>query len=298
MSNIQALNRRIKTAKNIKQITKAMEMVSASKMRRAQGQAISSRPFSRKLYSTLQTIATLTDPSQHPLLQTSEVGKDLIVLVSTDKSLAGSLNTNLFRGTHDILVNNFDQSNLSFVIVGQKARYFVLSQGYDLYAEFTHMPDPLRFQDSVPLSSMLMKGFLTHEFRSVTLIYMDFVSTLVQKVRPQPLLPLSGSLNELVTSQEEAMESVQAEKTVYVFEPSAKSILNWLLPYYVELAVFQTLLESKASEHSARMVAMKNASDNAGDIIGDLTLSYNKQRQAKITNELLDNATSNLIVAN
>lgn len=296
MSSLQSLNRRIKTARNIKQITKAMEMVSASKMRRAQSQALSSRPFAQKLYKTLQTIATLTDPSMHPLLKHSDTGKNIIILISTDKSLAGSLNTNLFRGTVDQLemlaLNQFE-----FILVGQRGRPFALSYNHPIYAEFSHLPDPVAYQDTVPISQMVIRGFLNGEFQTVTLIYMDFVSTLVQKIRLQTLLPLRLDIDIQAASEAEALDTITESKTTYLFEPSAKTILDWLLPYYVELTLFQAILEAKASEHSARMVSMKNASDNASEIISDLSLMYNKQRQAKITSELLDNMTSAVIVA-
>jgi len=295
MPNIQALQRRIKTATNIKQITKAMEMVSASKMRRAQAQALASRPYARKLQKTLQTIAMLTDPSQHPLLQPHEEGKDVIVLISTDKSLAGSLNTNLFRGTMEILPDIAGEETV-FVIIGQKARPFAVSSGYDLYAEFVNLPDPIRYQDIMPLAEMFIQGYLSLEFRSVHLIYMDFQSTLVQKVASLQLLPFPTDWEQMVEGAYEAVESPVKEKTTYIFEPDAKSILSWILPYYVEMTLYQTMLESRASEHSARMVSMKNASENAGEIISDLTLTYNKTRQAKITTEILDNITSSAIV--
>lgn len=298
MSNIQAVKRRITTAKNIKQITKAMEMVAASKMRRAQLQALASRPYARKLQTTLLTIAAMIGSTDHPLLKQNESGQDVIVLVSTDKSLAGSLNSNLFRATADF-VDTFERpDNLSFIIAGQKARRFVVTGDHPLYAEFSNLPDPLTFADVLPISQMIMDGFLKKEFRSVTFLYMDFISTLVQKVRPFRLLPLPKTWEDLFDEPEELIDVGTKESKDYLFEPTPKDILDWLLPYYVEQIVYQTFLEAKASEHSARMVAMKNASDNAGEIISDLTLIYNKQRQAKITSELLDNSTASLIVAN
>lgn len=298
MANMQALSRRIKTAKNIKQITKAMEMVSASKMRRSQAQALASRPFSSKLYLTLQSIATLTDPSSHALLQSHDSGIDIYLLISTDKALAGSLNTNLFRGAYELLSDKAASQSAQFIIVGSRARSFVVSSGQSIYAEFSNLPDPVSYQDTLPISQMVIKGFLSGEFRSVTLLYMDFISTLVQKMRAQTLLPLTAELDRLVESESEAIDKISKERTTYVFEPNAKSILNWILPYYVELTLFHALLEAKASEHSARMVAMKNASDNATEIISDLTLSFNKQRQNKITSELLENTTAQAVLNN
>lgn len=294
MANMQSLKRRIKSAKNIKQITKAMEMVAASKMRRAQSQALASRGYARKLETTLATIATLTDSSEHPLLEPHTDGDDLIVLFSTDKSLAGSLNTNLFRGTVEFLSGDQVPANPHFIIVGAKAKQFVISNGYTLDADFSGVSDPVSFQGAVPIAHYLIDNYLNHTYRSVTLIYMDFISTLVQRFRALPLLPFTSTWSSLIDNPADVLEI--SSDSQYLFEPSASAILEWLLPYYTEMIIYQTLLETRASEHSSRMVAMKNASDSATDIITDLTLSYNKQRQAKITNELLDNSTAALVV--
>lgn len=295
MSDIQSLKRRIKSAKNIKQITKAMEMVSASKMRKSQAQALASRPYARKLESTLNTIASLVDDSTtHPLLEQPETGEDVVLLISTDKSLAGSLNTNLFRGAHSYS-DEFPEKP-QYIIVGQKARQFVLSMDYPLFAEFTNLPDPLAYADTLPISKLVIDNFIDKKFRSVHVVYMDFVSTLVQQVRPLQLLPLSVNWSSVIDEPAEVITASAAETSQYIFEPSASDILDWLLPYYVELSIYQLLLEAKASEHSARMVSMKNASENATEIISDLTLSFNKVRQAGITSELLDNATAAMIV--
>lgn len=294
MSNIQSLKRRIKSARNIKQITKAMEMVSASKMRRAQAQTLASRPYARRLETTLNTISGLISGDvSHPLLSQNTTGKDTILLISTDKSLAGSLNTNLFRGTYQYL----RQLDLKpqWIIVGQKARQFVLGSDHPLYAEFSNLPDPISYADSLPISKLIIDGYTSGEFKSVHVVYMDFVSTLVQKIRPFSLLPLTREVTSAIDAAQN-LKTISVEKSDYLFEPSAPDILDWLLPYYIELSVYQLLLEARASEHSARMVSMKNASENATDIISDLTLSYNKARQAGITAELLDNTTASMIV--
>jgi F-type H+-transporting ATPase subunit gamma len=295
VASIQSLKRRIKSAKNIKQITKAMEMVAASKMRKAQNQAIASRPYSRKLESTLATIATLTNSSEHPLLTPNSLGDDIVILFSTDKALAGSLNSNLFRGTVEYLDTNTFNPNPHFIIVGQKAKHFVLSHGFTLDSDFSGIPDPVSFQSAVPIAHHIIDQYKQGNCRSVTLVYMDFISTLVQKFRAMPLLPLNAAWTSMIDDPANVINTSTSAQ--YQFEPTAGAILNWLLPYYIEIIIYQTLLETKASEHSARMVAMKNASDSATDIIADLTLTYNKQRQAKITSELLDNTTATLAVS-
>lgn len=299
MSNIQALRRRIVSAKNIKQITKAMEMVAASKMRRAQMQALASRPYARKLQETLMTIASLlTDTSEHALLTSHPEGDDVIVLISTDKSLAGSLNTNLFRGTEELIRSKYSENDPKLVIIGQQARQFARSYAHEVIAEFNRIPDPLSYADSLPISKLLMDGYIDKTYRSVEVIYMDFVSTLVQEIRNVQLLPMKVDWSTLTDDPTQAIDALTEDRADYVFEPDSDSILEWLLPYYVELFIFQVMLEGRASEHSARMVAMKNASDNARDIINDLTLSYNKVRQAAITAELLDNTTASMNMVN
>lgn len=296
MSNIQSLKRRIKSAKNIKQITKAMEMVAASKMRRAQQQALASRAYARRLQTTLRTIAQLSSDYAHPLLTQPETGKDLIVLISTDRSLAGSLNTNLFRSAYEYIEAHFpNKQQLTFVVSGQKGAPFALSLADTLEAHFTAIPDPIAYHDTLPLSSLVIQGFLQGTYKSVTVMYMDFVSTLVQQFRTDIILPINA---QAYIDPTEQFGSADAGSDVlapsYTFEPSAAEILDWLLPYYVEMALYQIMLEAKASEHSARMVAMKNASENATDIISDLELEYNRSRQASITAEILDIATATM----
>lgn len=286
MSASRLIKRRIKSAKNISQITKAMEMVSASKMRRAQEQALASRPYAQKLYETLRMVATHTNSSSHPLLQINKAGKALVLLISSDRGLVGSLNTNLFKATEEAL-QNLPQAE--FVAVGRKARDFVVKTGRSLYGEFTGLPDKLRFEDALPIAELVMNAFLSGGYQSVQLVHMQFISTLTQKAVVEQLLPISHTeIQELAAAQPSAE---------YTFEPNAKDILDTLLPYFIEITIYQDLLDAKASEHSARMVSMKNASDNAKDVVKELTLSYNKSRQASITSELLDISTAALSVA-
>jgi F-type H+-transporting ATPase subunit gamma len=286
MAQLQVLKQRIGTAKNIRQITKAMEMVSAGKMRRAQQQALQNRPYAQALKQILSSIASHVDKQLHPLLTLNTTGQDVLLLVSTDKSLAGSLNTNLFRYVNEYVATQ-PKTKPQIIIIGEKARSFVLGLGYDLYAEYTYFPDPVTRADSETVSRMLIKGYLNQEFKRVTIIYMDFISTLSQQAVAFPLLPFPFPANAKPTN---------ITKKEYIFEPSPQQVLDSLVPYIIHQYIYQTLLEAKASEHSARMVAMKNASDNASDIMADLTLQFNKQRQEKITAELIDNTTAAAIV--
>ena len=286
MSASRLIKRRIKSAKNISQITKAMEMVSASKMRRAQEQALASRPYAQKLYETLRMVATYTSSSSHPLLQVNASGKTLIVLVSSDRGLVGSLNTNLLKAAEELAGR---QQDVEFIAVGRKARDYVVKTGQSLYAEFTGLPDKLRFEDALPIAELVMNAFLTGAYKKVFLAHMKFISTLTQTALVEQVLPISHT--EISATPQE-MPTAE-----YTFEPNAKNILDSLLPYYIEITIFQDMLDAKASEHSARMVSMKNASDNAKDVVKELTLRYNKSRQASITSELLDISTAALSVA-
>ncbi len=283
MPNARQIVQRIKTAGNISKITKAMEMVSASKMRRAQGSALATRPYTDALQSSLAALASATSSDIHPLLTEHTEGIDIAVVISTDKGLCGSLNPTLFKETIQ-WVKNHPEGKV--VAIGKKAVAFCRISGVELFAQFIETPDKIKSADIVPISTLITNGFLEKEFRSVNLIYMDFVSTLVQKVKIQQVLPLP----KIEASEGALVDTVKESE--YIFEPSADVILNNLLPYYLENSIFQAFLEARASEHSARMVSMKNASENAGDLMSDLRLIYNKSRQASITSELLDVVTA------
>lgn len=285
MQNTRQIRQRIKTAGNISKITKAMEMVSASKMRRAQAQALASRPYTRALQKSLATASSASDLSVHPFLQAHTQGFPVALLISTDKGLCGSLNPNLFKAA---LTWSKANPEGKFVAVGKKAVAFAKVMGLALHAQFTDLPEKLTFSDIVPITTLLMNGFTDGTFQSVAIVYMDFISTLVQKVRNVELLPITS----VDVPEQEVLEQIATAD--YTFEPSAKDILHELMPFYVENTIFQAFLEAKASEHSARMVSMKNASENAKELMGELQLEYNKSRQASVTSELLDITTARL----
>ncbi len=289
MAQTRLIKTRIKSASNIAKITKAMEMVSASKMRRSQTQALASRPYTHKLMEMLHTIASHTDESLHPLLkQINPTAPVAIVIISTDRGLAGSLNTNLFRSTLKFID---EYPNAILVTIGKKAREFALKTGKKIVGEFQGMPDKLSLSDSMPISNLLKDLFLKGECSEIYTLHMQFVSTLTQKPETNKLLPIAASAID-----PEHTDDGKGEATEYVFEPNAKEMLGYLLPFYTENGFYQTMLEAKASEHSARMVSMKNASDNAKEIVSSLKLEYNKSRQASITTELLDITTAALSV--
>jgi len=288
MANARQLTRRITTAKNISQITKAMEMVAASKMQRSQEQALASRAYTRAIQNSLKIIAQNTDQSLHPLLSTHEEGSDVMVLISTDKGLVGGLNTNLYKAAFSWKKS---VANPKVIAVGRRAVHFCRLAKLEIIAQFTDLPDMAKPEDTLPIAQLAMTSFLSKEYKSVTIIYTDFINTLKQEVRKWQLLPVAADEYE-----SESMLSPEPTKE-YLFEPNAKELLNQLLPYYIENTLFQILLEAKASEHSARMVAMKNASENAGELVSELKLVFNKTRQAAITTELLDITTATLSIS-
>lgn len=292
MQSSRIIKRRIKTTKNIRQITKAMEMVAASKMRKSQQQATRSKPYSNKLQESLQRLAAATDAAKHGLLRSNQKGKHVAIIIGPDKGLTGGMISNLLKEADTFANDHKGGSEFEFITVGKKAREYVIKMGFDIIAEFSNMSDNLSFEDTLPISKMILDGYLSGEYKDVSIIYMDFISTLIQKSNLNRLLPIAVEPFLAPKTPEKLIEKDVASRYEYIFEPSAEEILDWLLPYYVEVLLYQTILEAKASEHSARMVAMKNASDNAREIIGDLTLVFNKSRQANITNELLDITTA------
>ncbi len=292
MANVRQVKQRINTAKNIAKITKAMEMVSASKMKRSQQAALAARPYAKALEHSLRLVSSQKTTFNHPLLSEHNVGKPALVIISTDRGLCGSLNQNLFK-----LANNWLRAHEDGILiaVGKKSISFAEFIGLEVLAVFSDIPDKLTARDLVPLSTLISTKFTDQELRSVDLIFTDFVNTLSQHPSIIPLLPIKQ-----FQSTEELTEPLAklTDATEFLFEPNPGDILNELLPYYLENTVYQSFLESKASEHSARMVAMKNASDNAKDLVKELQLVYNKSRQESITNELLDITTAALSLKN
>src|SRR5436190_754601 len=287
MANTQDIRRRIKSIRNTAQITKAMQMVAASKMRRAQQHALAGRPYAALMNRVLVSLQKRTDPTLHPLLQIREVRKELVLIISTDKGLAGALNTNLFRE-----VANFDQSKTAFVVTGKKARQFVARTKRELLADF-ELKDSPSFVETKAISKFATEKFLNREVDKVSVLYTHFINTINQRPVVETLLPIS-SFDLLRTEAGESGDEGVDPMLGYVFEPNAEVVLDAMLPYYISYQVFQMILDARASEHSARMVAMKNATDNANQFIKDLTLEYNKMRQAGITNELLEIATAQM----
>lgn len=307
-SSIKLIKRRIKAAKNISQITKAMEMVAASKMRKSQSKAMASRPYADKLETILRRMSQMIDPEKHGLLiqpAPLEVNSVGLVVISPDKGLCGSLNSNLFKALEATEKRLSEQHadiviNFKYISIGKKAREYVLKTGRTLHAEFTELPDRPAFEVTIPISQLLLRGFISGDFYKVYLLYPNFINTLTQKPETTKLLPISAAELDLPATASPIPTGIgdnqQPTTDNYLFEPTSDTILEWLLPYYFELSVYQKILESQASEHSSRMVAMRNASDNAKEILRYLNLEYNRKRQASITNEIANLVTSRLAV--
>jgi len=287
MANTQDIRRRIKSIRNTAQITKAMQMVAASKMRKAQQHALAGRPYAALVNKVLVSLQKRTDPRLHPLLQIRPLQRELVLIISTDKGLAGALNTNLFREAA-----NFDTGKTLFVVTGKKARQFVARTKRELLADF-ELKDAPTFVETKPIAKFCTQKFLSREVDKVSVLYTHFINTINQRAVVQTLLPISSF--DLPKKHEEAEASGDIDPMLgYIFEPNAEVVLDIMLPYYIQFQVFQMILDARASEHSARMVAMKNATDNANQFIKDLTLEYNKMRQAGITTELLEIATAQM----
>jgi F-type H+-transporting ATPase subunit gamma len=264
--------------KNIKQITRAMQFVAASKLKRAQDATLAARPYSEKLDEVLADLASVLDGEDHPLLASPEGGKRLVVLITTDRPLAGPLNTNIVRFVaRDILDQKGD---LAVITVGRKGRDAMRRAGVPLEAHFPTFGDRPTFADVLPLARLVTDDFLARTYSRVDVVFSRFVSTLVQRPEKLPILPIEPS---------DDTEGIPGNQ--FIFEPSASAVLERLLPRYVATRLYQAVLEAKASEESSRMVAMKNATENAEDLIEDLTISYNKVRQSNITREMIEIAS-------
>jgi len=286
MANTRQIKHRINTTGNIAQITKAMEMVSASKMRKSQDRALSARSYSVALKKSLSTLAQVVDPSLHPLLKENQSGADLAIIITTDRGLCGNLNHSLLRNL-TVWMKKYSQGQV--IAVGKKAIGFAKFYNIPTHGEFASIPDNVTASDIAQITKIILDGYLTKKYKSVRIFFMDFINTLSQRPNSIQLLPLKSQ-----NLEPEFLQTKISTRNEYIFEPSPAAILNDLFPYYVENVFFQTFLESKASEHSARMVTMKNASDNADELIADLRLEFNKSRQSSITSELLDITTATL----
>ena len=281
MNSPRDLRRRIKSVGSTAQITKAMQMVAASKMRKAQEAALAGRPFVQMLYRIQRAATTRMRDFSHPLLEVRPVRKRAVILVGADKGLCGSLNSNLFR-----VAAEFDPQSTVFITAGRRAAQFVARTRRQLLAEFAYADTP-RFSEARVIAVFARDLFLKGEVDQVQIVATRFINTLSQEPVALEFLPV-GEIKGLRIPGAEFEEKLKADKTETLFEPGAEAVLSYLLSHYLDIYVYQVLLNAKASEQSARMVSMKNATDNADTLIKGLTLEYNKLRQGNITKELLE----------
>ncbi len=280
MSSTRDIRRRIRAIGSTAQITKAMQMVAASKMRKAQEAALAGRPFVKLIYHLQRTATTQARKFNHPLLEVRPVRKRAVILVAADKGLCGALNSNLFR-----LASQFDPESTLFITAGRKAAQFVAGTGRQLIAEFAYGDSP-RFPEARAIAAFARDLFLKKEVDEVRILATRFINTLTQHPLSLEFLPV-GEIKGIEIPGAEPEEEIAPPKEI-LFEPDAESFLSYLLGHYLNIYIYQVLLNAKASEQSARMVSMKNATDNAEGLIQDLTLEYNKLRQGNITKELLE----------
>lgn len=278
MASPREIRRRIRSVRNISQITRAMEMVSASKMRRAQQRVLASRPYAERLRAVIGDLASLQSDKEtlqaFPLLAQREIKNAEVILLTPDKGLTGPLNSNLIRRASRYILNEAGVP-VRVVAAGKKGRDFMIRTRQDVVAEFTGLGDNVSLDDLRPIAQIALDDYLTGKVDAVYVVFARFVNTLSQVPEVRQILP--------IVAPEGA-----GSYTDYIFEPSPEAVLESLLPRFVEIQIYQAMLESIASEHSARMVAMRNASQNARDLVSDLTLTLNKARQAQITREVAE----------
>ena len=276
MADIRLIRRRIKGVQSIAKITRAMEMIATSKMRRTQERGLAGRPYSEKIRQVIADLSALpqTERELHPLLQRRPVSRITVVHITPDRGLCGGLIANMNRRTGNFILEQ--EAPVSLVCVGRKGLDFMRRSSRDIRAEFTWIGDSPSYLDTLPISRIIIDDYTNNVIDAAYLAYTQFVTTMLQRPVVQPILPV------------EPAEIPQAQNVDYIYEPGPDAVLEGLLPRFVEMQIYHAILEAIASEQSARMVAMRNATENAGELIDDLTLMYNKARQEAITKELLD----------
>jgi F-type H+-transporting ATPase subunit gamma len=288
MPSLKDIRGRIGSVRNIAQITRAMEMVAASRMKRAQDAILAARPYSDEMREMLSRVAAVIDEEVDPLLARRPVRRVALIMITTDRGLAGSLNANALRASlrwiqQRIQSRNGDQPiEIEAITIGRKGRDGLRRAGIPIAAHFSQLGDRPAFTDVTPIARLVTEDFLEEKYDEIHVAYSTFITTLTQRPEITQLLPIA-------TPQQE--EGADVENDEYLFEPSAEAILSRLLPHFVAIDLYRAVLENQASEQSARMIAMRNSTDNANELIEDLTLVYNKTRQATITREMIEIAS-------
>jgi F-type H+-transporting ATPase subunit gamma len=286
MATLREIKRRITGVQNTQQITKAMKMVAAAKLRKAQDRMINSRPYSRKISEMLYHLLQIEKNIQNPLTEKRDVNRMALVVVTSDRGLCGSFNINVIRRVEELLNDDFSElqknGNLDLYFIGKKALDHFKSRNYEIKNSYINVTQDLKFEFAAQFVAELSKRFLDREIDKVEIVSNEFVSVMQQNVKSKQLLPIEPAAFE---TKEEEDVSTSAE---YIYEPDKVSIINSLLPRYLNAQMWQVLLESYAAELGARMTAMDMATENANELIHDLRMTYNKERQASITKEILE----------
>ncbi len=287
MPSLKDIRGRIGSVRNIAQITRAMEMVAASRMKRAQDAILAARPYSDEMRNVLSRVSAVIGEEVDPLLARRPVKRVALIMITSDRGLAGSLNANAIRAalrwTQSKLASNGDAPiEVEAITIGRKGRDGLRRAGIPIAAHFPQLGDRPKYSDVTPIARLVTDDFLSGRYDEIDVAYSTFISTLTQRPEIRPLLPITSPEQE--SGQEESNDE-------YLFEPSPEAVLSRLLPHFVAVDLYRAVLENQASEQSARMIAMRNSTDNANELIEDLTLVYNKTRQATITREMIEIAS-------
>jgi len=290
MPSLLDIRRRVRAVKSTQQITKAMKMVAASRLRRAQERIQHARPFANEMRRVLDSVATRVDASQHPLLDQRQTplagGKTLLIVVSADRGLCGSFNTNVIKAASTFIVEN-PARHVALGLVGRRGRDYFARRGFEVRFELVNLFGSLKFDNAKTIAASAIEAFTSGQVDGVSLVYNEFKSVISQRVVVQPLLPIAHGDIETTTDDTSASVGGGA-RTEYLFEPEPKEMFTRLLPTYVEVQVFRALLESNAAFYAAQMTAMDAATRNSAEMIEQLTLYMNKVRQAAITREIIE----------
>lgn len=278
MATIREIRKRIRSVENIQKITRTMEMVANARMLKATATLFASRPYARLAWNLILNLASKLESRMHPLLISRPVKNSLIVLITADRGLCGAFNLGVIQQALKLA-----PPNKKFIAVGRKGRDFLIHRGYEVIAEFTGLSAPVQFLQILPVAQVIMQDYIKSAVDEVYVVYSNFVSKLVQKPVALKLLPVQKSTETPMLAQ-------------FTYEPSPELVLTNLIPRIIEYEIYAAILETQASEFAARMVAMKNASDNAENLISNLVLSYNKARQENITKELSELSNSRIVI--
>jgi len=287
VATLREIQRRVVGVKNTQKITKAMKMVAAAKLRRAQGALVSTRPYARKMNELLRHLVTKIDLSIHPLLKEREVKRVLLVVVSGDRGMCGAFNGNVIKAAIDHINSQYqhllkEPDGVRIVTVGKKSTDFFSKKNYNIYSKYTGIFGNLQFSNAQTIIQRVVDQYLKGEYDKVEVVYNEFKSVIQQRIVIEQVLPIPPE------QIQEAGDSRSLAQVDYIYEPSISDMINVLLPKHLVFQLWRILLESSTSEEGARMTAMNNATENAKELISELTLSYNKERQASITKELLE----------